>query len=88
MAGGLSNKKRAALFNELGAARSDYICGELQTALVRWIEEIAGSCQVRPEEGDVDGQTLLIEYPTQYTSAHVAYVAPRVKHRGGSEIGD
>ncbi len=68
-----SRPARTLTFNELRAACSDYIRGELQTALARWIKEIADGCQVRPDEGDVDGQTLILEYRTLYASAHLAY---------------
>ena len=83
-AGNLSNKKRAALFRELGAACSGYICGDLQTALTRWIDQIVDGCQVGPDKDDVDGQTLFIEYPTLYPSGDVAYVAPRVRIEAGA----
>ena len=83
-ASNLSNKRRAALFKELRAACSGYICGDLQTALKGRIDKIAEGCQVGPDEGDVDGQTLFIEYPTLYPSGEVAYVAPRVRIEGGA----
>ena len=83
-ASNLSNKKRATLFGELRAACSSYICGELQTALTRLIGEIVEGCHVNPDEGDVDGQTLFIEYPTLYPSSDVAYVAPRVRIEAGA----
>ncbi len=80
----LSNKKRAALFKGLEAACSGYIRGDLRTALVRRIDEFSADCQVVPDEGDVDGQTLFIEYPTLFPSGEVAYVAPRVKIEAGA----
>ena len=80
----LSNKKRAALFKGLEAACSGYIRGDLRTALVRRIDEFSADCQVVPDEGDVDGQTLFIEYPTLFPSGDVAYVAPRVKIEAGA----
>ena len=58
IAKGLSNKKRAALFKDLGAACRGYICGALRTALASRIDELSAGCQVVPDEGDVDGQTL------------------------------
>ena len=84
VAGNLSNKKRAALFKELKAACSGYICGDLQTALTRRIDQIADGCQVGPDKDDVDGQTLFIEYPTLYPSSEVVYVAPRVRIEAGA----
>ena len=84
VAGNISNKKRSALFTELKAACGHYILGDLQTVLTRRIEEIAEGCHVGSDEGDVDGQTLLIEYPTLYPSDDVAYVAPRVRIEAGA----
>ena len=80
----LSNKKRAALFGELRAACSGYIHGALRTALASRIDELPTSCQIVPDEGDVDGQTLFIEYPTLFPSGDVTYVAPRVKIEAGA----
>ena len=74
----LSNKKRATLFKELRAACSGYIHGALRTALASRIDELPTGCQIVPDEGDVDGQTLFIEYPTLFPSGDVTYVAPRV----------
>ena len=80
----LSNKKRAALFKVLGAACRGYIREDLRTALARRIDELSSGCQVVPDEGDADGQTLFIEYPTLFPSGEVAYVAPRVKIEAGA----
>ena len=41
-------------------------------------------CQVGSDEGDVDGQTLFVEYPTLYPSGDVVYVAPRVRIEAGA----
>ena len=84
VAGQLSNKKRAALFNELRSACSGYIRGALRTALASRINELSAGCQIVPDEGDVDGQTLFIEYPTLFPSGGVTYVAPRVKIEAGA----
>ena len=84
VASGLSNKKRAALFKDLGAACREYIRGALQTALASRIDELATDCQIVPDEGHVDGQTLFIEYPTLFPSSEVTYVAPRVKIEAGA----
>ena len=82
--GDLSNRKRAALFKELRAACSDYVCGELRAVLAGRTDEIAEGCNVLPDDADIDGQTLLIEYPTLYPSRAVPYVAPRVKIEAGA----
>ena len=80
----LSNKKRAALFNELRSACSRYIRGALRTALASRLDELSAGCQIVPDEGDIDGQTLLIEYPTLFPSGRVTYVAPRIKIEAGA----
>ena len=80
----LSNKKRAALFRELREVCGGYIRGALRTALESRIDELSAGCQIVPDEGDVDGQTLFIEYPTLFPSVGVPYVAPRVKIEAGA----
>ena len=85
VASGLSNKKRAALFKDLGAACRGYIRGALRTALASRIDELATDCQIVPDDGQVDGQTLFIEYPTLFPSGEVTYVAPRVKIEAGAK---
>ena len=84
VASNLSNRKRAVLFKELKTACSSYIRGDLQTALKRMIDEIVAKCHVGPDENDVDGQTLFVEYPTLYPSGDIAYVMPRVKIEAGA----
>ncbi len=84
VASNLSNKRRVELFKELREACSGYICGDLQTALTGWLDEIAEGCHIGPDENDTDQQTLLIEYPTLYASGAVAYVTPRVKIEAGA----
>ena len=79
----LSNKKRASLFKDLGAACREYVRGDLRTALAGRIGEISAGCQI-VLEGDVDGQALFIEYPTLFPSGGVAYVSPRVKIEAGA----
>ena len=81
---GLSKKKREALFDQLGVACSSYIVGDLATELTKLMDQIVEGCRVVPDEDDVDQQTLLIEYPTQYPSGGGAYVAPRVKIEAGA----
>lgn len=85
MARNPSNRKRKALFEELRKACSSYIRGDLKTAVKRRIEEIVEGCQVRPDEDDVNGQTLLVEYPALFPSGDAAYVASRVKIEAGAK---
>lgn len=78
---GLSNKRRKALFDELSAACGTYISGDLTSALTPLLDE---RCRILPDEENGDQQTLLIEYPTLYPSADIAYVLPRVKLEAGA----
>ncbi len=80
----LSNRRRAALFKELSAACSGYIRGDLQIALTTLIDDLVDEGHVVPDEDDVDGQTLFVEYPTLYPSGDIAYVAPRVRIEAGA----
>ena len=80
----LSNRRRAALFKELSAACSGYIRGNLQIALTTLIDDLVNEGHVVPDEDDVDGQTLFVEYPTLYPSGDIAYVAPRVRIEAGA----
>ena len=84
VADNLSNRERNALFEKLRVACSSYILGDLTTELATLIDQIVEGCRVGPDEDDVDRQTLLIEYPTQYPSSGGAYVAPRVKIEAGA----
>ena len=84
LASHLSNKKRRALFKELVTACSRYIRGDLRITLTRQIDELPARCRVVPDEADIDGQTLFVQYPTLYPSGGVAYVAPRVKIEAGA----
>lgn len=80
----LTNRKRAALFGKLKSACGSYVRGELKTALSRRIDEIVEGGLVIPDENDVDGQTLLVEYPALYPGDSVAYVAPRARIEAGA----
>ena len=80
----LSNKKRKQLFDELRSACSEYVCGALQTHITGCIAEIVEGCGVSPDEGDVDSQTLNVEYPTIYPSVDVNYVEPRIRIEAGA----
>ena len=82
--GDLSGKKRNALFRELAGACSDYILGDLKTALTGLIGGMVEGCSVLPDEDDASRQTLFIEYPTLYPSGDVSYVSPRVKIEAGA----
>ena len=84
VASNLSNTKRAALFDELRSACNGYIRGDLQVALTKRIDEVAEGCHVGSDDGDVDGQTLFVEYPTLYPSGDVTYVTPRVRIEAGA----
>ena len=84
IAGILSNRARNDLFGKLREACSNYIIGDLANELTTSIGQIVEGCRVVPYENDVDRQTLLIEYPTQYPSSLGAYVAPRVKIEAGA----
>lgn len=84
VASNLSNKKRTALFKELGVVCRGYIREGLGTALAERIRELSADCRVVPDEGDVDAQTLFFEYPTLFPSGQVTYVAPRVKIEAGA----
>ena len=84
VASNLSNKKRNALFEELRAACSGYILGDLTTELTRLTDQIVEGCRVGPDEDDLDRQTLLIEYPTLYPSGDISYVSPRVRIEAGA----
>ena len=84
VAGNLSNSQRNALFEELRVACSSYILGDLATELSKLMSQVVEGCRVDSDEDDVDRQTLLIEYPTQYLSIGGAYVAPRVKVEAGA----
>ena len=83
-ANNLSNKKRDAQFTKLRTACSEFIRGDLRAALARQFEQLSAGCRIVPDESDPEGQTLLVEYPTLYPSAEVAYVAPRVKIEAGA----
>jgi len=77
----LSRKKRETLFDELRAACSGYIQGELRPALDA---VLPATCMVVIDDADKDGQTLLIEYPSTVEAAVPGYVAPRVKIESGA----
>ena len=84
IAGGLSNRKRNALFEELAHACGGYVLGELNAALSTLIGEMTDECEVLPDEDGGDGQTLLVSYPTLYPGGDTAYVSPRVKIEAGA----
>ena len=80
----LSRKKREALFDELRAACSAYIQGDLHEALADALRTIGARGTIVIDEGDKDGQTLLVEYPSVFEASGPSYVSPRVKIEGGA----
>ena len=87
IAGNLSNRARNDLFGKLRESCSSYILGDLTNELTSSIDRIVEGCRVVPDESDADGQTLLIENPSQYPSSVGDYVAPRVKVEAGARSG-
>ncbi len=84
LAGGLSNRKRKALFEDLARACGDYVLGDLKAALETAVGETAEGCAVGPDEDDGTGRTLLVEYLSLYPGGDIAYVSPRVKIEAGA----
>ena len=80
----LSNTQRDKLFEELRTVCSRYILGDFRIELTSIMDQIVDGCRLVPDENDDDQQTLLVEYPTQYQSSDIAYVAPRVKIEAGA----
>ena len=80
----LSNNARNALFAKLKKECSSYILGDLRNELATLLDQIPKGCLVEPDENDVDRQTLLIKYPTQFPSSDSAYVTPLVKIEAGA----
>ncbi len=78
----ISNTKRKALFEELRAACSAYVLGDLKDALAARLGEIAPGCRVVPDEDDITEQTLLVRYSSLYPEDD--YVLPQVKLEGGA----
>ncbi len=84
VADGLSKKKRKDLFQELNAACSDYLLGDLNSALSELVAAPSEGCRIVPDEDDASRLTLLVEYPTLYASRETSYVSPRVKIEAGA----
>lgn len=80
----LPNNARNTLFSKLRTVCSSYILGDLRNELATLMDQISEGCRVKSDENDLDQQTLLIEYPTQYPTSGSAYVAPRVKIEAGA----
>jgi hypothetical protein len=80
----LSRKKREALFDELRAACSAYIQGDLREALDASLRTIGARGTIVTDEDDRDGQTLLVEYPSVFDASGPSYVSPRVRIEGGA----
>ena len=78
---GLSNRERRALFEDLRSACSEYICG----GLADWLGSILGERGRVVQDADDEGQqTLLIEYPSFFSTSETEYVQPRVKLECGA----
>ena len=84
VAEGLSNRARTALFDELRTECGSYILGAMASDLAAALAQVSPGCRVRSDEDDVDGSTLLVEYPALYPGGADAYVAPRVKIEAGA----
>lgn len=82
--GTLANNKRKRLFEELKAACSDYMLGDLNVALSELVAAPLDGCRIVLDEDDADGLTLLVEYPTLYADSETSYVSPRVKIEAGA----
>lgn len=80
----LSGKKRRVLFEKLRSACSAYILGEFKSALTRMIDDMTDNCEILRDEGDTDGQTLFIDYPTLYPSSNFASLVSRVRIEAGA----
>ena len=80
----ISNTKRKTLFEELRAACSAYVLGELKDALTACLDEIAPGCQIATDKYDATEQTLLVRYPSLYPEQEDDYVLPQVKLEGGA----
>ncbi|MBE0533607.1 MAG: nucleotidyl transferase AbiEii/AbiGii toxin family protein [Rhodospirillales bacterium] len=80
----LSGKKRAQRFDELKAACSTYVLGDLREAIEAALGRHAPACRMDRDPDDPDAATLLIEYPTLYPAADLSYVRPRVKIECGA----
>lgn len=81
---GLSNRARTALFDELRTECGSYVLGAMASDLAAALAQVSLGCRVRADEDDVDGSTLLVEYPALYPGGADAYVAPRVKVEAGA----
>ncbi len=84
VAEGLSNRARTVLFDELRTECGSYVLGAMASDLAAALAQISLGCRVRADEDDVDGSTLLVEYPALYPGGADAYVAPRVKVEAGA----
>lgn len=77
---GLGRKARERLTNELKEVASHYIYTDLAACL----SELFKQCKIVEDEEDADRSTLLVQYPSLYASGSDAYVAPRIKIKGGA----
>lgn len=84
VAEGLSNRARTVLFDELRTECGSYVLGAMASDLAAALAQVSLGCRVLADEDDVDGSTLLVEYPALYPGGADAYVAPRVKVEAGA----
>lgn len=80
----LSRNKRNALFDELRASCSRYICEDLRSSLEGLLRDIVDECRIVPDDNDKSEQSLLVEYPTLYPENTDDYVMPAVKLEAGA----
>ena len=78
---GLSNKARRGLFEDLRSSCSEYIGDGLADCLGSILGE---SCRIVQDADDEGQQTLLIEYPSLFSTSETDYVQPRVKLECGA----
>lgn len=83
----LSGKKRAARIDAIKAACQAHIQGPLRNDLAAIAKEAGGgdgTLRVEPDDGDPEGQSLLLWYPT-VLAAGDGYVRPAVKIEAGAK---
>ncbi len=85
---GLSNTKRARLFEELRASCSAYIQIDLRRELGAALDAAGAESAIHVDEADQSGQSLLVGYRSVLAGeGRPFYVQPRVKIEGGARGG-
>jgi hypothetical protein len=79
----VSGKQQKKLSKEICKATCDYICKKLKDALEAALATVSSGCTVIVDPEDSDQSTLLLLYPSLFTSDSEAYVKLRVKLEGG-----